>query len=674
MKFLNGLMSLFLLVAIVYPSSPTKIHAASGGHFNLSAQNTSNHEDSLEALASFRLRVRDSVSGIGIATQIAPTGNRISTAASNSLHVTDKFGFADLAYPQGFHTVEFFAPGYHPIRSHFSIGADGIDVMVWLDRIEPYASAGMAKPARSAFMYGNVFDERGRPVKSARVGVANAASTVTDRNGYFELVAPVKRLNGPDDVPGPAIVEVRVAGAVLYRKTGDLLAEGVKRMIIDISRGQLKLDDEPHKINLEPEQAAESQSIDAGPAPGGYSLSAMASSPASVTVPASIRVGSNCPTRHTCSVFNVFSLDTYVRFGLDDEWIASWNTNSLKAGAIAFRSYGVYHVFNPLNANYDICNTTSCQVVDPSDSYAATDTATAHTTGSIVVNASGTGPFFAEYSAENNNGNGACPDGFTGNNTSWPCIADPVDAGQTFNGHGRGMCQWGTQRWSINQGKDFVWIVNHYYNNNGSPAGFRTGILQSSPNSVLPPPVLVQPTGQAAPGSQVSTLTPTLTWQPVNGADGYSLYIGRLIGATYTLVFNSETALGQPITGTSYVIPAGILEANGQYRWHMAAHNAGGYGSANTFRNYFFVSLADLSVSGQVTGPDGRAVRNASVSIVDNQGLVRRTVTSSFGYFVFDGLSQGTYTVSAASRRYRFSAQTISVTQNVTDLTFVGLE
>jgi len=615
------------------------------------------------------------VSGAGVIARVTNAGDATRNMVAETLAVTDIFGFAELPRPAGYHKVEFSAAGYQPLSTHFFIGADGIDVVAWLDRIEPNPSGHIANEPDKTRVHGNVFDERGRPVKAARVGISSSASASTDQNGYFELLAATKRRTGPDGLPELATVEVRIAGTIIYQKTGDPLAEGVIRMIIDIDRERVKIDDELHKINLGPEEMAKSQLVDGGTRAGGFSLAAMASSPTAVTVPASIRVGSSCPTRHTCSVFNVFSLDTYVRFGLDDEWIASWNTNSLKAGAIAFRSYGVYHVFNPLNANYDICNTTSCQVVDPSDSYASTDTATAHTTGSIVVNASGSGPFFAEYSAENNNGAGACPDGFSGNNTSWPCIEDSVDAGQTFNGHGRGMCQWGTQRWSINQGKDFVWIVNHYYNNNGSPAGFRTGVLQSSPSSVLPPPELIQPAGAAAPGAQVPTLTPTLSWQPVTGADGYSLYISKLTGTTYNLVFSSETFVGQPITGTSYVVPSGILEADSQYRWNMAAHNGAGYGSANTFRNFFYISLPALSVSGQVTGPDGRPVRNASVSIIDAQGLARRTATSSFGFFAFDALAQGqTYTVSVSSRRYRFSARTISLTNNVTDLNFIGLE
>src|SRR5262249_58262379 len=104
----------------------------------------------------------------------------------------------------------------------------------------------------------------------------------------------------------------------------------------------------------------------------------------SVAVPDSIRVGFNCSCA-TCSSVQVYTLDTYVRLGLDDEWIASWTADSLRAGAIAYRSYGAYHVYHPRAANYDICSTTRCQVLDPADSHVNPDDATSFTTGMIVL-------------------------------------------------------------------------------------------------------------------------------------------------------------------------------------------------------------------------------------------------------------------------------------------------
>lgn len=82
-----------------------------------------------------------------------------------------------------------------------------------------------------------------------------------------------------------------------------------------------------------------------------------------------------------------------------------------------------------------------------------------------------------EYAAENNNG--ACADGETGDPANnWPCMNDLACKGTSFNGHGRGMCQWGSQRHAVD-GKSYTWILNHYYNNNGNPAGAREAFITS---------------------------------------------------------------------------------------------------------------------------------------------------------------------------------------------------
>jgi len=105
----------------------------------------------------------------------------------------------------------------------------------------------------------------------------------------------------------------------------------------------------------------------------------------------------------------------------------------------------------------------------------------------------------------------------------------------------------------------------------------------------------------------------------------------------------------------------------------MSTHNAAGYGSPNTFRNYFYVSLA-ATVSGRVVTPDGRGLRNATVSISDGQ-TVRRTTTSSLGLFSFDNVTTGpTYTITVASKLYRFTPQTVQITGDLTLPNFVGQE
>ncbi len=94
-------------------------------------------------------------------------------------------------------------------------------------------------------------------------------------------------------------------------------------------------------------------------------------------------------------------------------------------------------------------------------------------------------------------------------------MSDPVDAGTTFNGHGRGICQWGTQRWAINQAKDWTWIVNHYYNDNGNPSGARNGVLQTPVGDFS---LSATPSSRSVRRNQSTSYTITVT--PLDGFNG----------------------------------------------------------------------------------------------------------------------------------------------------------
>ena len=108
----------------------------------------------------------------------------------------------------------------------------------------------------------------------------------------------------------------------------------------------------------------------------------------------------------------------------------------------------------------------------------------------------------------------------------------------------------------------------------------------------------------------------------------------------------------------------------------MSAHIPAGYGTPNTFRNYFTISAnPTASVSGRVTSPAGLGLRNVVVTLVDAQDVRRTATTSSFGNFIFEGVAAGqTYTAGAASKRYRFASQVINVNGNLANIDFIGLE
>ena len=111
--------------------------------------------------------------------------------------------------------------------------------------------------------------------------------------------------------------------------------------------------------------------------------------------------------------------------------------------------------------------------------------------------------------------------------------------------------------------------------------------------------------------------------------------------------------------------------------WELAIDSKGRSLHARTSTGVYSVRIREDSwtVGGRVLTPDGRGLRNATVSVTDPQGFVRTTTTSSFGLFSFDGIVTGAqYTISVASRFYRYTPQTVQVNDNLTLADFVGLE
>lgn len=166
--------------------------------------------------------------------------------------------------------------------------------------------------------------------------------------------------------------------------------------------------------------------------------------------PATIRVwrrGLDGSTASCSGRVDVIPFESYVKGVLPHEWIRSWHSESLKAGAIAIRTYAANWV--AAGGKYtcaDLDDTTASQVYKD-ERFAVTNTAVDATASTYVMKNGA--PIFAEYSAEN------------GHPTATG-ISDSVCAGQTRFGHGRGTCQWGSQRWAL-QGQASKWILEHYY-------------------------------------------------------------------------------------------------------------------------------------------------------------------------------------------------------------------
>ena len=104
--------------------------------------------------------------------------------------------------------------------------------------------------------------------------------------------------------------------------------------------------------------------------------------------------------------------------------------------------------------------------------------------------------------------------------------------------------------------------------------------------------------------------------------------------------------------------------------YHSYASNASG--DAGIVR---YASSSSVSVSGRVTTPDGRGLRNAAVSITDSLGVRRTATTSSFGFYTFDDVRTGdTYVIGVNSRLYRFASRNLVLTESLENVDFAGLE
>ncbi|MEP6788112.1 MAG: carboxypeptidase-like regulatory domain-containing protein [Acidobacteriota bacterium] len=84
----------------------------------------------------------------------------------------------------------------------------------------------------------------------------------------------------------------------------------------------------------------------------------------------------------------------------------------------------------------------------------------------------------------------------------------------------------------------------------------------------------------------------------------------------------------------------------------------------------------NVTISGQVLTQDNRGLRNATVILSDSQGTQRViTTTSALGFYSFDNVLTGdTYTIAVRSKLYRFNSFTFPLSDNLTNVNFVGQE
>lgn len=76
------------------------------------------------------------------------------------------------------------------------------------------------------------------------------------------------------------------------------------------------------------------------------------------------------------------------------------------------------------------------------------------------------------------------------------------------------------------------------------------------------------------------------------------------------------------------------------------------------------------SVSGRVLSELRFGINRAQITLTGAYGKPRTVKTNSFGYFNFDDLPEGTYTVNAKEKRYSFAAQSVQASTTPNEIEF----
>ncbi len=318
----------------------------------------------------------------------------------------------------------------------------------------------------------------GEPLSNAKVSLIGGIETHTDSTGHFAF-SPAQVGKGATSGNGKQLVDIvasmnghgewSLGSAVYY--AGDTLrvypklgsaTEGHERFVAAQSLSQA--------------ERPPGQSKEVASQPAVFHIDGVN---APLTPPASIRV-----YRTESGQVEVVPFRDYVKHTLPNEWIPTWSAASLKAGAMAIKSYAWYWVSRggkqgALGA--DVKDNVDDQVYDPNVSYASTDAAV-DATFNYVLSRNGA-LFQTQYCAGAYSGeqSGACP---------WA---------------GSYMTQWGSAYYS-DRGKPWGWILEFYYSGarvSPNPPG---GGYDGTPPPTSAPGVTpaVQPTAPPAPPAGVA--------------------------------------------------------------------------------------------------------------------------------------------------------------------------
>lgn len=219
-------------------------------------------------------------------------------------------------------------------------------------------------------------------------------------------------------------------------------------------------------------------------------------------------------------------------------------------------------------------------------------------------------------------------------------------------------------------------------------AGSGAGTVTQPLNSVITIQILRDTPAPVGTGGGTRTnlltavITPGAGTPSLSGAGGgnsATLSATTPAGSAHNVTFTSHFLNFSSTTDRNVGLSFSSVSPNfslglGSFLADMTAAGTGTFAS-NPVPTYIGPTAGEVSVGGRVYGPNGRALGNALVTMVELSGAVRTTRTSSFGYFMFDEIQSGQSVVlSVRSKRYQYQPQIVSLDDSALDLSFTPNE
>lgn len=150
---------------------------------------------------------------------------------------------------------------------------------------------------------------------------------------------------------------------------------------------------------------------------------------------------------------------------------------------------------------------------------------------------------------------------------------------------------------------------------------------------------------------------------------------------------SSNFTSGQPLESRNLSPAANDASSNGTSRDSNGTASGGGAVASlltgNSGQNnhtydfgfYLVPTAANVSVGGRISSGSGKALNSVVVYLIDHNGVMRQTMSNSFGYYRFDDVEVGqTVTVSVFSKRISFSqpTQVLMLKDNALEVNFYG--